>query len=104
VKAKGIGGELRFKYQTAATLGRWSLETIPPVSTKRYMLVLSIASHVYPWCQRTPLDVYLSMGNRQWQWCTVPMDLQGKDEVQLEVRGVPVIHAQGAVNGESVGS
>ena len=104
MNAKGIGGELRYKYQTAAILGKWSLETIPPVSTKRYMLVLSIAAHVYPWCQRTPLDVYLPMGDRQWQWCTVPMDVQGKDERQLEVRGVPIIHARGAANGKSVGS
>ena len=96
MKARGVGGELRFKYQVAATLGEWSLETIPPAQSKRYILSLSITSRVYPWCDRTPLDVYLHMGNSQWQWCTVPLDVQGMDEVQLEVRGVPVIHADGS--------
>ena len=95
VKATGVGGELRFKYQVAATLGSWSLETIAPVKSQRYRLHLSIASHVYPWCERTTLDVYLTMGHRQWQWCTVPLNVRGKNEVEFEVRGVPVIHAQG---------
>jgi|TARA_R110002020_G_scaffold197348_5_gene398444 hypothetical protein len=98
VKATGVGGELRFKYRIAATLGRWSLETIPPANSQRYILSMSIASRIYPWSERTPLDIYLTMGNRRWQWCTVQFTVQGQDAVEVEVRGAPVIHAQGAAN------
>ena len=38
------------------------------------------------------------MGNRRWQWCTVQFTVQGQDAVEVEVRGAPVIHAQGAAN------
>lgn len=68
MRATGRVGELRFRYQTAARLGKWVVEPVTGTAGRRFRISAKVVSSIDPWITRNPLDLYLTFGASTWVW------------------------------------
>lgn len=74
---KGPRGTIRCGYQTAATLGAWSIVPRAPKGVSFEGALVD--AHDY-WLDQDPLDLVLAVGSTEWIW-----------------RGITVVRAEGRV-------
>jgi hypothetical protein len=90
VRATGHTGELRFRYQIAARLGKWIVEPVTGTAGHRFRVSATVVTSMDPWMTRRPLDLYLTFGTSTWVWHTVnPPDIG--THIDLEVPHHPTI-------------
>ena len=80
---RGKSGEIRFGYQTAAKLGRWSMRW----NGASYVLEAEPEQVNGFWLNRKPLSVRLTVGRSDvWRFSDVEL-LQNKESLTLLVKG-----------------
>ena len=73
MRIAGRGGRLRVGFQTAATLGVW---TLTREKNMVYRLQAAFTESDSYWLQQRPIDVRLLQANRVWAWTNVDLKLQ----------------------------
>jgi hypothetical protein len=90
VKATGHAGELRYRYQVAARLGKWTVEPVTGAAGHRFRVSATVVASIDPWVSRRPLDLYLTFGTSTWVWHGVnPPDID--THVEIEAPHQPTI-------------
>ena len=80
---RGKSGEIRFGYQTAAKLGRWSMRW----NGASYVLDAEPKEVNDFWIKRKPLSIRLTVGRSDvWRFSDVEL-LQNKESLTLLVKG-----------------
>ena len=101
MRASGNGGELRYKYRTAAVLGAWVVSSDSP---SYFHITAGVRSFIYPWCDRVPLDLHLCISTNRWVWESLdPWRQSGDDRtVEVDIGRLPTVIIGGSKNGQSV--
>lgn len=80
LRVKGVEGEIRCGYQTAAKLGKWELQQpiveAEPVTVSKF------------WMSQTPLHLHLKVGKRTWRWHNVEL-VENGHRIRVRVHGAP---------------
>jgi hypothetical protein len=89
----GLRGELRYRYQKAVTLGRWTLDPVVLLAdTRRFSLIADIFSVHDPWCTHRPLDLVLQFGSEELFWPEVhlPKTIHRVHSLRTELHTEPI--------------
>ena len=71
---RGKSGEIRYGYQTAAKLGRWSMKW----NGNAYVLNAKPETVNAFWLNRTPLSLRLKVGRDEWRYSGVELYNKGE--------------------------
>ncbi|HAM40661.1 MAG TPA: hypothetical protein DCP69_04830 [Candidatus Omnitrophica bacterium] len=82
---------MRVGYQTAATLGPWTLTRTRSGPIPEYEADASLSSCDAFWSQQGPMDLELTMGQRIWAWAQVQPSLTA-ESLTVTLLGGPSIH------------
>ena len=74
MKATGHTGELRYRYQVAARLGKWTVEPVTGTAGHRFRLSATVVERIDPWASYGVLDVHLMFGSVVWIWKQVHLN------------------------------
>jgi hypothetical protein len=101
MRVSGTGGELRYKYRTAAVLGAWVVSSDIP---SYFHITASVETLVTPWCDRVPLDLHLNISTNRWVWELLDKWRKESDDmaVEVEIGRLPTVIIGGSKNGKSV--
>ncbi len=83
MRIAGVGGWVRVGYQTAATLGAWTLSY---AGGSGAIESVAITRDTF-WLSAPQVDVSLCLGPRQWIWRGAT--LQSRDPLHIQVQGTP---------------
>ena len=101
MRVSGVGGELRYRYRTAAVLGAWVVSSERP---SYFRITANVESLVYPWCDRVPLDLHLCIASNRWVWASLDKWRKSGDDmaVEVDIERLPTVFLGGSKNGKSV--
>jgi hypothetical protein len=93
VAATGQRGHLKYSYQMAARLGRWTLTSTMMDGEVSSVVVADVNAVHAPWCQRTPLQLYLAVGGDLWHWSALSRwsSVASNEKITINMSGTPVI-------------
>jgi hypothetical protein len=85
----GHGGELKHRYHTAATIGRWEMDADSEMpgglGTVVYAKVLDSSEF---WMSQSPLDLTLRLGDQPWRFKDVIVS-SSNGSLTIVVSGMP---------------
>ena len=87
--ADGTGGTVRHGYQTAATLGAWSLK-LAEALPRTYVLSAGVDVVDRHWLGEEPLDLTLHVGPDDWTWRGVEVTVAG-GTLRCGLAGIPAV-------------
>tara|TARA_R110000824_G_scaffold145950_1_gene314526 strand:- start:702 stop:998 length:297 start_codon:yes stop_codon:yes gene_type:complete len=98
MRVSGRGGELRYKYRTAAYLGAWAITSR---GKSRFHITAGVESYVYPWCERSNLALHLHIATNRWVWESIEDWRKASNDmaVDLEVSSLPTVIIREGANG-----
>ena len=101
MQISGRGGELRYRYRTAALLGAW---VVTSDKRSQFHITASVKSLIHPWCERVPLDLHLCIGTNRWVWESLAKWQKSGDDraVDVQVGVLPTVIVGGSKDGQSV--
>ena len=91
MRIAGSGGRVRVGYQTAASVGAWTLTRTRVSPEPEYEAALDLYAIDAFWSQQRPMDVELSVGQRVWVWSRVHPNLDA-ESLAVTLTGGPSIH------------
>jgi len=74
VTIRGAGGDVRVRYQRAASLGRWTLTGDVQHGYELTATALDVDTY---WIAQRPIAVRLTLPNRTWRWTDLNPTLAG---------------------------
>ena len=91
MRIAGVGGWVRVGYQTAATVGAWTLTRLRSQPEQAYEATASLTSMDAFWSQQRPCTLELMVGSRAWVWANIE-PLWTAQSLTVTLTGGPVIH------------
>jgi hypothetical protein len=93
VAATGQRGHLKYSYQMAARLGRWTLTSTTTDGEVSSVVVAEVDAVHAPWFRRAPLELYLSVGGDLWHWPVLSRwsSVASDEKITITMSGMPVI-------------